>query len=66
MEFNNMKFTDLLDNYLEAKAVYDKAYTSCTAHDRGYWLSRESGNLSEARDALNKTIETIMQQEAVI
>lgn len=47
-------FTDLIDEYLEAKAAHDQARASFTGYDFDYFHMKESERLREARDALNK------------
>ena len=49
-------FTDLLDEYLEAKAEHDQARASFTGYDFSYFHHGECERLSNARNALNRAM----------
>ena len=48
-----MKFTDYLDNYLDAKAEYDRVRSSFSGYDFDYFHHREVQRMDEASGALN-------------
>jgi hypothetical protein len=47
-------FTELLDEYLEAKSEVAQLRENFGGHDFNYFHFKESERLREARDALNK------------
>lgn len=52
-----MKFTDALDDYLEAKKEYDEAKENFTGYDFDYHFYREGKKFNDAKDNLNKFFE---------
>lgn len=52
-------FTDLLDNYLDAKKALDERREGYSGYEWSYYARHEIDNYQEAADELNKAFEAL-------
>lgn len=64
VDFNKINIDDLTDafeDFIDAKNDYKMKAKNCE-YDRGYFLSRESDRIDEAKNKLKETLDTYIKQ----